>query len=304
VTERPRCSQPGLCLRVPRRHLAPLIAVVLLLAGCGSSSNSASQSHAATPAATSPPSTTATSATTTSTAAAQFNAELAPLLADYDAAVIQYNAACCAGLTYAAAASAIRTYQAAETSFADRLTGLTPPSGVGVSLQNYLVSIRADVGYGTKLLTAVLAHDPAAINTAINASNAAARGRRATLNDLLVALGDQTSDVVGFWTGRVSQHGPGTTTLNYDVEMNITGSTPGAIAGTIRYPSLNCAGQLQLTRAQGGVLYIYREHITSGGGSCSAGGTIYATVLGGSMSWRWVATGIEVSGELGHPQKP
>jgi hypothetical protein len=52
------------------------------------------------------------------------------------------------------------------------------------------------------------------------------------------------------------------------------------------------------------LLHVYRERITSGPKQCGGGGTIYATVLGGSMSWRWVATGIVVVGELDHLQRP
>jgi hypothetical protein len=91
--------------------------------------------------------------------------------------------------------------------------------------------------------------------------------------------------------------------LSYDLTMNVTGVAPGAIAGTTSYPSLKCGGQLQLTSASG-VLSVYRERITSGPKGCGSGGTIYATVLGGFMSWRWVVPGITVLGVLGHPQKP
>jgi hypothetical protein len=116
--------------------------------------------------------------------------------------------------------------------------------------------------------------------------------------------------VVGQWSGRVTQYGPGHTTLRYAVQMNIVGSTPGEIAGAIRYPSLSCGGQLQLSSAQNNS-FVYRERITFGRSECFDGGTILATVSGDSMSWRWVARGSEVLGVLSRggattagPQKP
>lgn len=116
--------------------------------------------------------------------------------------------------------------------------------------------------------------------------------------------------VVGQWSGRVTQYGPGPHTLSYDVQMKVTGSTPGEVAGTIRYPSLSCGGQLQLSSAQD-TRFVYRERITFGRKECFDGGTIFATVSGDSMSWRWVARGSEVLGVLSRsdssaaePQKP
>lgn len=114
--------------------------------------------------------------------------------------------------------------------------------------------------------------------------------------------------VIGQWTGRVTQYGPGHETLRYAVQMKVTGSTVGEVAGTIRYPSLSCGGDLQLSSAQG-ARFVYRERITYGRKECFDGGTIFATVSGDSMSWRWVARGSEVLGVLSRsstsePQKP
>jgi hypothetical protein len=273
----------------------------LAFAGCGGGSSTSSSPAAA-------PSPTATSTTGTSTAAAagvaQFNAKAAPLLDGFFAAAMRYGAACCRGTNYDAEASEIRAFQAANSTFSDGLARLTSPPSVAVPLQNYIASIHADLGNSEKILTAVLARDPTAIRAAVHAwKSSPAAYASANLVAVLVALGVHNSDVIGYWDGNVTQHGPGTTTQSYFVEMTVTGSTPGAIAGTISYPSLHCGGQLQLSSAQG-ILHVYRERITSGPKQCGGGGTIYATVLGGSMSWRWVATSIVVVGELDHLQKP
>ena len=117
------------------------------------------------------------------------------------------------------------------------------------------------------------------------------------------AAGSQTAagssgDAVGLWIGRVTQYGPGSNTQSYPVIMIVKGDSPtGAIVGGIRYPSLACGGQLQLSRFQG-ASYVYREHIISGRKQCADGGTILANVSGNSMSWHWVARGVEVLGVL------
>ena len=113
-------------------------------------------------------------------------------------------------------------------------------------------------------------------------------GSAATTKALFDALGVHSSDVLGYWDGHVTQHGPGTTTRGYFTELTVTGSTQGAIAGKIDYPDLHCGGRLRLTNARG-IVHVFREQITSGRANCGSGGTIYATVLGGAMSWRWVA---------------
>jgi hypothetical protein len=110
-------------------------------------------------------------------------------------------------------------------------------------------------------------------------------------------------DITGLWYGNVTQHGPGTTTQHYFVEMTVTAGTVGSVAGEITYPSLNCGGTLQLLSIHGSS-YVYREQINVGRSRCSSGGTIDATVTGASLSWRWTAPGIEVVGVFGHPQTP
>jgi hypothetical protein len=106
-----------------------------------------------------------------------------------------------------------------------------------------------------------------------------------------------SSDAVGHWTGEVTQYGPGNNTLRYNVLMNVTSDAPGAVVGTTRYPSLACGGEIQLRGTQD-TRYVYRERITFGRKLCFDGGTIFATVSGSSMSWRWVGRGSEVLGVL------
>lgn len=286
--------------RIKRFGALATCTATLAFVGCGGGSSSSSTS--------SPAARTVTSTSGTSTVAApgvaQFNAKAAPLLDAFFAAARRYQAACCRGTNYDAETGEVRAFQAANKAFTDALGRLTPPPSVAVSLQNYIASIRADLGNSEKILTAVLAHDPAAIRAAVHAWKSSPAAFASTnLDAVLVALGVHNGDVVGYWDGNVTQHGPGTTTLSYFTEMTVTGSTLGAIAGTTSYPSLHCGGQLKLISAQG-ILHVYRERITSGPKRCSDGGTIYATVLGGSMSWRWVAPGIAVVGELDHLQRP
>jgi hypothetical protein len=103
--------------------------------------------------------------------------------------------------------------------------------------------------------------------------------------------------IVGRWTGRVTQYGPGQKTESYPTAMTVTADDPGAAAGTIRYPSLGCGGDLQLLGVEAS-RHVYREHITSGRKRCYDGGTIFASVARGAMSWRWVGRGNEVVGVL------
>ena len=106
---------------------------------------------------------------------------------------------------------------------------------------------------------------------------------------------------IGNWIGRVTQYGPGNKTYRYNVHMNINQMQEAAIAGTIRYPSFPCSGQLQLQR-QSGDRSVFRERITSNIKECTAGGTIVTTANGDRLSWRWVgknaAKNVEVLGSL------
>ncbi len=287
--------------RITRIGALAVGAATLALAGCAGSSSTSTSS--ANPASTATTSTTGTSPTTPP-AVGQFNAQAAPLLDTFFAAARQYAASCCSGTNYDAEASAVRAYQAANMTFTDGLAKLTSPPSLAVPLQNYIASVHADVANSGQILRAVLARDPAAIRAAIRVwKSSPAASAAAKLDAVLLALGVHNSDVVGYWDGNVTQHGPGTTRQSYFVEMTVTGSTPGVIAGTISYPNLPCGGRLRLLSAQG-ILHIYREEITSGRTQCSAGGTIYTTVLGGAMAWRWVAADIVVTGELDHLQRP
>jgi hypothetical protein len=292
--------------RLSRLGALAIGTATLALAGCGGSSSTSSS-----PTATHPPTATittetatATSSTGTSTAAipgaAQFNMQAAPLLDSFYAADREYTAVCCRGTNYDAEANAVRGFEAASRTFIDGLMRLTPPPSAAAALQKFTASLRADLVTSRKILTAVLAHDRAAIRAVIHSPGAYST---ASLDAVLAALGVQNNDVVGYWDGTVTQHGPGTKTLSYFMEMTVKGTTPGAIVGTIDYPSLHCGGQLQLRSAQG-ILHVYRELITSGRQQCSTGATIYATALGGALAWRWVATGIVVVGELDHLQRP
>jgi len=108
------------------------------------------------------------------------------------------------------------------------------------------------------------------------------------------------TDIRGRWTGRVTQYGPGDKTSRYPVQMNIRQLVPGAVAGTVRYPTYPCEGQLQLRRAnENEGRYVFRESIRTGRRLCTAGGTISTTVSGQRLSWRWVGgDDVEVIGSL------
>ena len=103
--------------------------------------------------------------------------------------------------------------------------------------------------------------------------------------------------IIGLWTGRVTQQGSGAAPQTYEVEMAVKPTATGTLIGRTVYPSLNCAGNLQPRSAHGNS-YVFHEQITVGRKQCSSGGTIFATVSGNSLSWRWVANGIQVVGVL------
>jgi len=308
-------------IRMSRIGFVAMGSVTIAFAGCGSShgtTSSVSASKTTTtatgPAAMTPigpvvtrvagaaPTTTAGTTVAPSTSApgvAQFDTAAAPLLDRLFAASRQFDSTCCAGTDYAAEASKIRTYQAVNVTFVNGLARLSPPAVAADAIKNYATAIHTYIGGITKLLTAVLSHDRPAIRAAIHADPYPS----SKLDAMLGALGVQNNDVVGYWDGFVTQHGPGKTTLAYFAQMTTIDSAPGASAGTTSYDSLHCAGKLTLTSAQG-ILHVYRERITSGVTQCGNGGTIYATVLGGAMAWRWIVPGIEVLGELDHLQRP
>jgi len=308
-------------IRMSRIGVLAMGSVTIALVGCGSnhattSSVSASKTtttatgpaamtpigpvvtRAAGPAPTTPTGTTVTP-TTSAPGVAQFDTAAAPLLDVLFAVSRRFDSTCCAGTDYAAEASKIRTYQAVNVTFVNGLARLSRPAVAADAVKNYVAAIHTYIGGTRKLLAAVLSHDRPAIRAAIHADPYPS----SNLDAMLAALGVHNNDVVGYWDGFVTQHGPGKTTLEYFAQMTTIDSTPGASAGTTNYDSLHCAGRLTLTSAQG-ILHVYRERITSGVKQCGNGGTIYTTVLGGAMAWRWIAPGIEVLGELDHLQRP
>ena len=312
---------PPAAMRISSFGILGMGAVTIALVGCGSSgraTGSASASKTTTtatsPAAMTPigpvvtraartapptPADTTVTPTTSAPGVAQFETAAAPLLDALFAASRRFDSTCCAGTDYAAEASRIRTYQAANVTFVNGLAQLPRPAVAAGAVQNYVAAIHTYIGGTRKLLAGVVSHDRPAIRAAIHADPYPS----ANLDAMLAALGVYNNDVVGYWDGNVTQHGPGKTTLGYFAQMTTTDSVPGASAGTTSYDSLHCAGKLTLTSAQG-ILHVYRERITSGVKQCGNGGTIYATVLGGEMAWRWVVPGIEVLGELDHLQRP
>jgi hypothetical protein len=61
------------------------------------------------------------------------------------------------------------------------------------------------------------------------------------------AAGGGASDatgVAGRWRGEVTQYQPGVRAARYPAVMEITSEKPGAVAGTIRYPTLRCGGEI------------------------------------------------------------
>ena len=109
--------------------------------------------------------------------------------------------------------------------------------------------------------------------------------------------GAAPAGVIGVWAGLVTQHGTGVPRQTYEVLMAVKATTTGTLVGRTVYPSLNCAGQLQLSSAHG-TSYVFREQIFLGPKRCATGGTIFATVSGNSLSWRWVANGVQIVGVL------
>ncbi len=306
--------------RMSRIGVLAMGSVTIAFVGCGSTqqttssvSASATTTTATGPAAMTPigpvvaravgtaptPTGTPVTPTTFAPGVAQFDTATAPLLDVLFAASRRFDATCCAGTDYAAEASRIRTYQAVNATFVNALARLSPPAVAADAVRSYVAAIHTYIGGIRKLLAAVISHDRPGIRAAIHADPYPS----SNLDAMLVALGVHNNDVVGYWDGFVTQHGPGKTTLEYFAQMTTVDSTPGVSAGTTSYDSLHCAGKLTLTSAQG-ILHVYRERITSGVKECGNGGTIYATVLGGAMAWRWVVPGIEVLGELDHLQRP
>lgn len=102
---------------------------------------------------------------------------------------------------------------------------------------------------------------------------------------------------VGVWTGMGTQSDQPDS--SWSISAAITGGQPGAVVGTIAYPSLTCGGDLVLQTATADSLVV-RERITFG--DCLDGGTI---TLGwrppGYLHYRWRSdTGaVTARGQLG-----
>jgi hypothetical protein len=102
---------------------------------------------------------------------------------------------------------------------------------------------------------------------------------------------------IGVWQGRGTQSDQPDT--SWTISAAITGGQPGAVVGTIAYPSLTCGGDLVLQHATADSLVV-RERITFG--DCLDGGTItFGWRSPGYLDYRWrSATGdVTARGQLG-----
>lgn len=99
------------------------------------------------------------------------------------------------------------------------------------------------------------------------------------------------SDLIGYWSGSVSQQGYGTYTISLTVGCN---------AVNVRYPSLGCSGYWELIEVNSGV-YHFREVITSGLNCASPCGHNISVDKDGSLNYETVASecfGVVVHGSL------
>ena len=102
---------------------------------------------------------------------------------------------------------------------------------------------------------------------------------------------------VGVWTGMGTQSDDPDS--SWSITAAITGGQPGAVVGTIAYPSLTCGGDLVLQNATADSLVV-RERITFG--DCLDGGII---TLGwrspGYLDYRWRCdtSAVTARGQLG-----
>lgn len=102
---------------------------------------------------------------------------------------------------------------------------------------------------------------------------------------------------VGVWQGMgVQSDQPDTT---WSISAAITGGQPGAVVGTIAYPSLTCGGDLVLQSGTADSLVVL-ERITFG--DCLDGGTItFGWRSPGYLDYRWRSEKSDVTarGQLG-----
>jgi hypothetical protein len=102
---------------------------------------------------------------------------------------------------------------------------------------------------------------------------------------------------VGVWTGMGTQSDQPDS--SWSITAAITGGQPGAVVGTIAYPSLTCGGNLVLESATADSLVV-RERITFG--DCLDGGMItFGWRSPGYLDYRWRSdTGdVTARGQLG-----
>ena len=101
---------------------------------------------------------------------------------------------------------------------------------------------------------------------------------------------------VGVWKGMGTQSDQPDSI--WSITAAITGGQPGAVVGTIAYPSLACGGELVLVGATADSLVV-REHITFG--DCIDGGITFAWRSPGYLDYRWRSATSDVTarGQLG-----
>ena len=96
---------------------------------------------------------------------------------------------------------------------------------------------------------------------------------------------------LGRWEGVGLQFNP---QQRWSIQMDLTSESVGTIVGSIRYPSLNCGGDLVLAGVDEST-WTMRENITYGG-NCLTGGTITIVLLSANRAqWLWYYP----QGELG-----
>jgi hypothetical protein len=108
----------------------------------------------------------------------------------------------------------------------------------------------------------------------------------------MVAGGGLPTTFLGTWEGRGSQTDqPG----EWTIRAHLVGGQPGAIIGTIAYPSLDCTGDLTLRLATPTSLEVV-ERISEG--ECVDGGTITLTAAGdGRLRFDWRLEGYPATAE-------
>jgi hypothetical protein len=108
----------------------------------------------------------------------------------------------------------------------------------------------------------------------------------------MIPGGGLPATFLGTWEGRGSQTDQ---EGDWTIRANLVGGQPGAIIGTIAYPSLDCTGDLTLRLATPSSLEVV-ERITAG--RCVDGGTITLTPAGdGRLRFDWRLEGYPATAE-------